>query len=152
MRQNYFNSWGKVYATIIDNILVKNEHEKDRLRILDKKGYAVDVSLIEEAIKAGATLLEIRETTLTGKSRIYRIPLADVQKHSRQVNLAGVQRYAFSLAWCALMSGTPEEWQVLEHSKLLETQTEHATIKEAVQGCLFAIDELQSVARFGGWL
>ena len=72
MRQNYFNSWGKVYATIIDNILVKNEHEKDRLRILDKKGYAVDVSLIEEAIKAGATLLEIRETTLTGKSRIYR--------------------------------------------------------------------------------
>lgn len=152
MRQNYFNSWGKVYASIVDNILVKNEHEKDRLRILDSKGYAVDVALVKKALEAGATLLEVREKTFAGKNRVYRIPLADVQKHSRQVNLAGVQRYAFSLAWCALMSGTPEEWQVLEHSKLLETQTETTAIKEAIQGCLFSIAELQSVAQFGRWL
>ena len=154
--QRFFNSKGQSYAHITpDGILVKNEKQKDRLNILDKKGYAVDVALLNQAMEYNATALEIRETTLTGSQRIYRASLTDLKKYSKVVTLAGVTRYAFSLAICNLISGTPEPWQIAEHARWLSSQSETPTAREEhptqQQASLFCDQELQSLAQMGRW-
>ena len=152
--RRFFNCRGQAYAHITAGTLIKNEKERDRLRILDKRGYALDVSLLNEAIEAGATRLEIRETTLTGSQRIYRASLTDLKKYSKVVTLAGVTRYAFSLAICNLISGTPEPWQIAEHGKWLASQKEAPTAREEQsqqQASLFDNQELQSLAMSGRW-
>ena len=152
--QRFCNSKGQTYARITpDGTLIKNEKVKDRLRILDKRGYALDVSLLNEAIEAGATRLEIRETTLTGSQRIYRASLTDLKKYSKVVTLAGVTRYAFSLAIFNLISGTPESWQIAEHARWLSSQSETPTAREEQhtqqQASLFDTQELQDLAMSG---
>jgi hypothetical protein len=151
--RRFFNCRGQAYAHITAGTLIKNEKEKDRLRILDKRGYALDVSLLNEAIEAGATELEIKETTLTGSQRIYRASLTDLRKYSKVVTLAGVTRYAFSLAICNLISGTPEPWQIIEHSRWLASQSEAPTAREEQpqrqQAILFDTQELQDLAMSG---
>ena len=154
--QRFCNSKGQTYARITpDGTLIKNEKVKDRLRILDKRGYALDVSLLNEAIEAGATRLEIRETTLTGSQRIYRASLTDLKKYSKVVTLAGIPRYAFSLAICTLVSGLPEEWQIIEHARWLASQKEAPTAREEQpqqqQASLFCDQELQNLAQMGRW-
>lgn len=151
--RRFFNCRGQAYAHITAGTLIKNEKEKDRLRILNRQGYAVDVSLLNEAIEAGATRLEIRETTLTGSQRVYRITLTDIQKYARHVTLAGIPRYAFSLSWCELVSGLHERWQIVEHSKWLASQSEAPTAREEQpqrqQAILFNTQELQDLAMSG---
>jgi len=148
VKTNFFNSNGKVYASLTqDGILLKNEKEKDRLNIMDKKGYAIDISLLNKAIESGAEQLEIKETTLAGSQRVYRILLTDIQKHSRHVTLAGIPRYAFSLSWCDLISGIPEKWQVAEHSRWLMSQDN--SIKKTAQSTqcsLFSSGALREAA------
>ena len=156
MTQRFCNSKGQTYARITpDGTLIKNEKETDRLRILNRQGYALDVSLLNEAIEAGATRLEIRETTLTGSQRIYRASLTDLRKYSKVVTLAGVTRYAFSLAICNLISGTPEPWQIIEHARWLSSQSETPTAREEQhtqqQASLFDTQELQDLAMSGRW-
>jgi hypothetical protein len=151
--RRFFNCRGQAYARITpDGTLIKNEKVKDRLRILDKRGYALDVSLLNEAIEAGATQLEIREKTLTGSQRAYKIALRDIQKHARHVTLAGIPRYAFSLAWCELVSGLHEPWQIAEHGKWLASQKEAPSSREEQpqqQASLFNQIELQDLALSG---
>ncbi len=153
--QRFCNSKGQTYAHITAGTLIKNEKEKDRLRILNRQGYALDVLLLNEAIEAGATWLEIRETTLTGSQRVYRIALTDIQKHAKHVTLAGIPRYAFSLSWCELVSGLPEEWQIIEHARWLTSQKEAPTAREEQpqrqQAILFDTQELQDLAMSGRW-
>lgn len=153
--RRFFNCRGQAYAHITAGTLIKNEKEKDRLRILNRQGYAVDVSLLNEAIEAGATRLEIRETTLTGSQRVYRIPLTDIQKYARHVTLAGIPRYAFSLSWCTLVSGLHERWQIVEHARWIASQSEKTTTREEQhtqqQASLFDNQELQSLAQVGRW-
>jgi len=154
--QRFCNSRGQTYARITpDGILVKNEKQKDRLNILDKKGYAVDVALLNQAMEYNATALEIKETTLTGSQRIYRASLTDLRKYSKVVTLAGVSRYAFSLAIFNLISGTPEPWQIAEHGKWLASQKEAPTAREEQpqqqQASLFCDQELQNLAQMGRW-
>lgn len=153
--RRFFNCRGQAYAHITpDGTLIKNEKVKDRLRILDKRGYALDVSLLNEAIEAGATELEIKETTLTGSQRIYRTQLTDLKKYSKVVTIAGVTRYAFSLAIFNLISGTPEPWQIAEHGKWLASQKETPTAREehpTQQANLFCDQELQDLAQVGRW-
>ena len=154
--RRFFNCRGQAYASITpDGTLIKNEKVKDRLRILDKRGYALDVSLLNEAIEAGATELEIKETTLTGSQRIYKARLTDLKQYSKIVTLAGVTRYAFSLAIFNLISGTPEPWQIAEHSRWLASQSETPTAREEQpqrqQAILFDTQELQDLAMSGRW-
>lgn len=154
MTQRFFNARGQAYAHITaGGILVKNEKQKDRLNILDKKGYAVDVALLNQAMEYNATALEIKEKTLTGSQRVYRITLTDIQKHAKHVTLAGIPRYAFSLAWCELVSGTPEPWQIIEHARWLSSQSETPSAREEQpqrqQAILFDTQELQDLAMSG---
>lgn len=151
--RRFFNCRGQAYASLINNTLIKNEKEKDRLRILNRQGYALDVSLLNQALEAGATRLEIRETTLTGSQRVYRIALTDLQRHAKHVTLAGIHRFTFSLAWCELVSGLPEEWQIIEHERWLASKSEELTAREEhptqQQASLFCDQELQSLAQVG---
>ena len=153
--RRFFNCRGQAYAHITAGTLIKNEKEKDRLIILNRQGYALDISLLNEAIEAGATRLEIRETTRTGSQRVYRITLTDIQKYARHVTLAGIPRYAFSLAWCELVSGLHEQWQIVEHSRWLASQREALTAREEQhtqqQASLFCDQELQNLAQMGRW-
>ena len=153
--RRFFNCRGQAYAHITAGTLIKNEKEKDRLRILNRQGYAVDVSLLNEAIEAGATQLEIRETTLTGSQRVYKIALADLQRHARHVTLAGIHRFTFSLAWCELVSGLPEEWQIVEHARWVASQSETRSARAGQptqqQASLFCDQELQNLAQMGRW-
>lgn len=157
--RRFFNCHCQVYATLTpDGILVKNEKERDRLRILDKRGYALDVSLLNEAIEAGATELELRETTLAGSQRIYKARLTDLKEYSKIVTLAGVQRYVFSLATFRLVSGLPEPWQVAEHERWLSSSQREAHTAQEVQPrpkqqqtSLFEMTELQDLAMSGRW-
>ncbi len=151
--QKFFNEKGLVYASITqDGFLLKNEKEQDRLIILDRKGYAIDIALLVRALEYGATRLEIKETTLAGGQRVYQVELTDVQKYSRHVTLAGIPRYAFSLAICTLVSGLPEEWQIIEHARWLTSQSEAPKSKkdqpfQYQQDRLFDKQELQDLAR-----
>lgn len=155
-RQRFYNCHGQAYARLTaDGTLIKNEKEKDRLRILDKRGYALDVSLLNEAIEAGAIALEIKETTLAGSQRVYRIALTDLQRHAKHVTLAGIHRFTFSLAWCELVSGLPEQWQIIEHERWLASKSEELTAREEQhtqqQASLFDNQELQDLALSGRW-
>ena len=153
--QRFFNSKGVVFATLTaDGVLQKSEKEKDRLIVMDRKAYAVDVALVSKAIEAGAPQLEIKETTLAGSKRVYRISLSVIQRQSRRVTLAGIPRYAFSLSWCELVSGLHERWQIVEHERWLASQSEAPTAREEQpqqQASLFDTQELQDLALSGRW-
>jgi len=152
--KRFFNSKGHAYASLTaDGRLIKNEKEKDRLHILGNRGYAVDVVLVDEALRAGATVLEILEKPLACGQRIYRVPLSDLLKYASIKTLGGVRRYAFSLAIFTLVSGIPEPWQIAEHGKWLASQKETPTAREEQpqqqQASLFDTQELQDLALSG---
>jgi hypothetical protein len=154
INKRFFNSKGYAYASLTaDGRLIKNEKEQDRLHILGNRGYAVDVALVDEALRAGATVLEIQEKTLAGGQRIYRVPLSDLLKYASIKTLGGVTRYAFSLAIYTLVSGIPEEWQIAEHGRWLASQSEAPTAREEQpqqqQASLFDQIELQDLALSG---
>lgn len=123
----FFNSKGKPYLfPRSDGRLFKSEHEKDRLRILGGRGYAIDSADLEKAISMGMRVLILKEKTLQGKSRTYEIDLQEIKQKERPVVIKGIPRYLIYLSRCVLTSGEPEPWQLAERQALLKVESARA--------------------------
>lgn len=146
----FFNSKGKPYMfPHEDGRIYKSEREKDRLRILGGKGYAIDSADLNKAIDLGMRVLVLKEKTLKGKTRIYEVSLSEIREKERPVVIKGIPRYLIYLSRCVLTSGEPEPWQLAEREALkkveaLRTEKERSQPKQAG---LFDSQEMIEAAR-----
>jgi|GEM_PF-1510967 len=123
----FFNSKGKPYLfPHEDGRIIKKEYERDRLRILGGRGYAIDSADLEKAISMGMKTLCIREKTLKGKTRVYEVQLSEIKERERPIRVAGVLRYPIYLSRCILTGGEPEPWQLAERQALLKVESARA--------------------------
>ena len=123
----FFNSKGKPYLfPNHDGKIVKREYERDRLRILGGRGYAIDSADLERAISMGMKTLILKEKTLKGKTRIYEVSLSEIKQKERPVSIKGIPRYLIYLSRCVLTSGEPEAWQLAERQALLKVESARA--------------------------
>ena len=130
----FYNANGQVFAKIgVDGVLRKSEKERDRLRIFGGKSHAMDEELFQECMSLGVLKLEIREKTDKGASRVWSIPITDIEKYGKEVTLRGVPRRTIPLTYCELLSGTPESWYLAEQKVQIEetkNQENHGMIQE----------------------
>ena len=123
----FFNSKGKAYLfPHSGGKIIKKEYERDRLRILGGRGYAIDSADLEKAISMGMKTLILKEKTLKGKSRTYEIDLQEIKQKERPVAIKGIPRYLIYLSRCVLTSGEPEAWQLAERQALLKVESARA--------------------------
>lgn len=146
----FFNSKGKPYMFPHENgRIIKKEYERDRLRILGGRGYAIDSADLEKALSMGMRVLVLKEKTLKGKSRTYEIDLQEIKQKERPVAIKGIPRYLIYLSRCVLTSGEPEPWQIAEREALKKVETIRAQRQEAAPAQLGLFDqaELTETAR-----
>ncbi len=143
MNRLFFNNKGKPFASLEGNILRKNEHQKDRLKITGGTSYAIDEGLLEESINEGAEVLEISEKAIPSGKRVFRIPLRDIYRYGRKVTLAGVSRWTVPLPACELVSGLEEAWRLEARAELLRASLRESQVREIrfEQGTLFSDEE-----------
>lgn len=123
----FFNSKGKPYMFPHENgRIIKKEYERDRLRILGGRGYAIDSADLEKALSMGMRVLVLKEKTLRGKTRIYEVSLSEIRQKERPVAIKGIPRYLIYLSRCVLTSGEPEAWQLAERQALLKVESARA--------------------------
>lgn len=145
----FFNSKGRAYMfPHEDGRIYKSEREKDRLRILGGRGYAIDAADLERAISMGMKTLILKEKTLKGKTRIYEVSLSEIKQKERPVAIKGIPRYLIYLSRCVLTSGEPEPWQLAEREALkkVEALRTEKQRSEPVQAGLFGNDALIEAA------
>ena len=106
--RTWVGNHGRVVLTLhSDGRLVKSEKSRDRLNVLSGRGHALDCSMLDEALKAGARTLEIRED---GGAYVWRAELAPLLGRSKTTMLAGVRRWAFLLEHFDLVLGIAPDW------------------------------------------
>ena len=99
---------GRIVLTLhAGGLLVKSEKSCDRLHVTGDRGHGIDVSMIAEAIEAGAKTLEIREDAET---LVWRAEIAPLLAKSRVMTLAGVKRWALYLEHFDLVKGDAPDW------------------------------------------
>ena len=146
----FFNSKGKAYMfPRSDGKIIKKEYERDRLRILGGRGYAIDSADLERAISMGMKTLILKEKTLKGKSRTYEIDLQEIKQKERPVAIKGIPRYLVYLSRCVLTSGEPEPWQLAERQALLKVEALRTQKQrsEPIQAGLFDDETLIDAAQ-----
>ena len=106
---------GKIVLTLhAGGLLVKSEKAVDRLHVLGDRGHGIDVSMLDEALKAGARTLEIRED---GGAYVWCAELAPLLAKSKVVTLAGVRRWALYLEYFDLVEGVEPDWYAEAQAK-----------------------------------
>lgn len=142
----FFNSKGKPYMfPHEDGRIYKSEREKDRLRILGGKGYAIDSADLNKAIDLDMRVLVLKEKTLKGKSRTYEIDLQEIKQKERPVVIKGIPRYLVYLSRCILTSGEPEAWQLAERQALLEMEALRTQRQEQAPAQLGLFDDQEMI-------
>ncbi len=142
----FFNSRGKPYLFPHTNgRIVKKEYERDRLRILGGRGYAVDVRDVEKALSLGMMTLCIKEKTLKGKTRVYEVQLSEIKERERPISVAGILRYPVYLSRCLLTSGEIEPWQIAEREALLKVGALRAQKQEEAPAQLGLFDHAELI-------
>lgn len=142
--KHFRNSKGVVFARLDDDgTLHKNEKQRDRLRVSGGRSHALDETLLEEAVRAGGRVLEVKEKGIAGEVRIFRISFDDVGKHGRRLTIGGVSRLTVPLAACELVRGPEEEWRLTARAELLqaENRRKEVAVIRAEQGFLFSDEE-----------
>lgn len=147
----FLNNRGRAYMfPYSDGRITKREYERDRLRVLGGKAYAIDATDLRKALLMGMGTLVIKETTLKGKTRRYEVSLSEIQEKERPIRLAGVERYPIYLARCVCTSGEIEPWQIAEREALVSMAKKTAAAQSAapVQGSLFAVADLSELSAY----
>ena len=108
--RSWTGNHGRVVLTLhAGGLLVKSEKAVDRLHVLGDRGHGIDVSMIDEALKAGAKTLEIRED---GGAYVWKADIEPLIGRSKVVVLAGVRRWALYLEYFDLVKGEAPGWYI----------------------------------------
>lgn len=140
----YTTKSGSVYAKLFEGgIFRKYEKQRDRLHFTGDKDHALDIDLVEEARKEGASVFEILETGMDGEKRLFRISMDDLQTYGRKITLCGRDRLRINLARFDLILGPEEVWRAEDRAELLQAETRQGEVKEIrhEQGMLFSDQE-----------
>lgn len=140
----FYNARGKAYGSLDeDGVLHKSEKQKDRLRVTGGRSHALDETLLEEAVRAGGKILEVKERGISGEIRVFRVSLEDVRRYGKRLTLAGISRWTVPLSCCELVQGPEEEWRLTARAELLkaESRREEVAVIRAEQGMLFSDEE-----------
>ena len=105
--RTWFAQNGRAVLTLENGVLVKHEKSKDRLRILNNMGHAIDAAWVSEAVALGARILEIHED---GTALIWRAELEDLPVLQRKI--CGILRCCYDLRRFRLARGEPPVWYV----------------------------------------
>ena len=118
--EQFFNHKGKCFASLCGAILKKSEREEDRLRMTGGRAYAIDVDVLRKAHSKGAKFLEIHEKTVTKTKRVFQIPIIDIFRYGREIDIRGIARCTIPLEACELKQGSDEPWRVEAREALLK--------------------------------
>lgn len=99
--------------------LVKHERSKDRLRIMQYMGHAIDEATIQEALRLGATEIYFNEDS---RRLVWAADLKEILVKSPIKTIAGVRRRCFDLRLFTVVEGIAPAWYPKRNQETSEAE------------------------------
>ena len=105
--KRWYGNGGRVVLELHGSALVKHERSKDRLRIMQYMGHAIDEATLQEALRLGATEIFINEDN---RRLVWVADLKEVLPKSQIKVIAGIRRRCFDLRLFEIVEGIAPAW------------------------------------------
>lgn len=99
--------------------LVKHERSKDRLRIMQYMGHAIDEATLQEALRLGATEIFINEDN---RRLVWAADLKEILGKSQIKVIAGIRRRCFDLRQFEIVEGIAPAWYPKRNQETSEAE------------------------------
>jgi hypothetical protein len=105
--KRWYGNGGRVVLELHGSALVKHERSKDRLRIMQYMGHAIDEATLQEALRLGATELYFNEDN---RRLVWAADLKEILPKSQIKVIAGIRRRCFDLRRFEIVEGIAPAW------------------------------------------
>ena len=105
--KRWYGNGGRVVLELHGSALVKHEKAKDRLRIMQYMGHAIDEATLQEALRLGATEIFINEDS---RRLVWVADLKEILPKSQIRVIAGIRRRCFDLRRFEIVEGIAPAW------------------------------------------
>ena len=105
--KRWHGNGGRVVMELHGSALVKHERSKDRLRIMQCMGHAIDEATLQEALRLGATEIFINEDN---RRLVWVADLKEILVKSPIKAIAGIRRRCFDLRQFEIVEGIAPAW------------------------------------------
>lgn len=105
--KRWYGNGGRVVLELHGAALVKHERSKDRLRIMQYMGHAIDEATLQEALRLGATEIFINEDN---RRLVWVADLKEILPKSQIKVIAGIRRRCFDLRRFEIVEGIAPAW------------------------------------------
>ena len=105
--KRWHGNGGRVVMELHGSALVKHERSKDRLRIMQCMGHAIDEATLQEALRLGATEIFINEDN---RRLVWVADLKEILPKSQIRAIAGIRRRCFDLRQFEIVEGIAPAW------------------------------------------
>lgn len=105
--KRWHGNGGRVVMELHGSALVKHERSKDRLRIMQCMGHAIDEATLQEALRLGATEIFINEDS---RRLVWAADLKEILPKSQIRAIAGIRRRCFDLRQFEIVEGIAPAW------------------------------------------
>lgn len=105
--KRWHGNGGRVVLELHGAALVKHERSKDRLRIMQYMGHAIDEATLQEALRLGATEIYFNEDS---RRLVWAADLKEILPKSQIKVIAGIRRRCFDLRQFAVVEGIAPAW------------------------------------------
>ena len=105
--KRWHGNGGRVVMELHGSALVKHERSKDRLRIMQCMGHAIDEATLQEALRLGATELYFNEDN---RRLVWVADLKEILVKSPIKAIAGIRRRCFDLRQFEIVEGIAPAW------------------------------------------
>ncbi len=110
---------GRVVLELHGSALVKHEKAKDRLRIMQFMGHAIDEATLQEALRLGATEIFINEDN---RRLVWAADLKEILGKSQIKVIAGIRRRCFDLRLFTVVEGIAPAWYPKRNQETSEAE------------------------------
>jgi hypothetical protein len=125
--KQWYGNGGRVVLELHGAALVKRERSKDRLRIMQCMGHAIDEATLQEALRLGATEIFINEDN---RRLVWVADLKEILPKSQIKVIAGIRRRCFDLRRFELVEGIAPAWYPKQNQEA--SQAEQLSLFEGV--------------------
>lgn len=117
--KRWYGNGGRVVLELHEFTLVKHERSKDRLRIMQCMGHAIDEATLQEALRLGATEIFINEDN---RRLVWAADLKEILGKSQIKVIAGIRRRCFDLRQFDLVEGIAPAWYPKRNQETSEAE------------------------------
>ena len=117
--KRWHGNGGRVVMELHGSALVKHERSKDRLRIMQCMGHAIDEATLQEALRLGATEIFINEDN---RRLVWVADLKEILVKSPIKAIAGIRRRCFDLRQFEIVEGIAPAWYPKRNQETSEAE------------------------------